>query len=299
MFTIPALMAIVLAVVAAIGWGWAIRQSRSPRAAASVCSECAQSERRRKAATASEQMAMRQMSATSQQLRELAMHMHGAAEHIDRTGTVDAAIVEDVSSKVFDIADHLHEFTLSNDREIMLNSDEIDLHFVLEDVIASLRASAPLAQRNWVIAPDVAHAWLKADERALRHVLWRTLIVAHCATARDSRIDIRLEQNWKTVDLVIAGLPHRPAPLWRLTEDEERPRPEEARLALAKRLVEAHGGKLEIVTRDNKGPLVNLSFPADRLSLSGPTGDGKPHATRAPRQAYAVDGARSLQAGAA
>jgi hypothetical protein len=298
MFMILAITTCTLVATTAVGWAWAIRQWRTPREAAAKCAECAQSERRRKAAVASEQMAMRQMSATSQQLREIAMHMHGAAEHIDRTGTVDAAVVEAASSKVFDIADHLHEFTVSSDREIMLNTEEIDLQFVLEDVIAALRASAPLARRNWVIAPDVSQAWLTGDERALRHVLWRTLIVAHCATARDSQIDIRLEHNWKTVDLVIDGLPHRPAPLWRLT-DEEPPPPEQSRLALAKRLIEAHGGKLEIVARDNKGPLVNLSFPADRLSLSGPTGNGKPTAPRSQRQAYKIDDPRPLQADAA
>ena len=297
MFMILATATCILAAIAAAGWAWAIRQWRTPREAAAKCADCAQSERRRKAAVASEQMAMRQMSATSQQLREIAMNLHGGAEHIDRTGTVDAAVIDIASSKVFDIADHLHEFTVSSDREIMLNTEQIDLQFVLEDVIAALRASAPLARRNWVIAPDLSQAWLTGDERALRHVLWRTLIVAHCATARDSQIDIRLEQNWKTADLVIEGLPHRPAPLWRLNE-EEQPRPEQARLELAKRLIEAHGGKLEIVARDNKGPLVNLSFPADRLSTVGPAGH-QPSGARSQRQAYTIDDSRSLQVDAA
>jgi signal transduction histidine kinase len=143
----------------------------------------------------------------------------------------------------------------------------------LRDAIAAVATALEPAQRRWCLAPGLAGCTLDADRRALSQILQRVLGNAARHSRAGDWIEIGLEPADNGVTLVIAdegtGLcgPDNPAP----------PGQVESRglglgLALARRLMEAHGGSLATEAAARVGTRVILRFPAERV-VSGVASD--------------------------
>jgi signal transduction histidine kinase len=147
-----------------------------------------------------------------------------------------------------------------------LRREQVLLEPALREAIAAVAAALAPGQRQWRLAPGLAGYTLDVDRRALSQVLQRVLGNAARHSRSGDWIEIGLEPRDDGLELVIedegTGLcaPARLAP----------PGQPESRglglgLALARRLVEAHGGSLAMQAVASVGTRVVLRFPATRV----------------------------------
>jgi signal transduction histidine kinase len=147
-----------------------------------------------------------------------------------------------------------------------LSLAQVPVESALRDAIAAVTTALAPGQRRWRLAPGLAGYTLEVDRRALAQVLQRVLGNA----ARHSRAGDWIDIGWEARDdglaLVVedegTGLcaPDRPAPA-----GQPESRGLGLGLALARRLMEAHGGSLAMQAVARVGTRVVLQFPAARV----------------------------------
>jgi signal transduction histidine kinase len=106
---------------------------------------------------------------------------------------------------------------------------------------------------------------LRFDPRALRHMLSRVLADAVRNTRQDDWIDIAPDEQETDLTVVIADEGAGTA-----TPEAGRPSPRDSRgiglrLTLARALMTAHGGRVEVEARAGIGTRVSLVFPETRV----------------------------------
>ncbi|MCW3476690.1 sensor histidine kinase [Limobrevibacterium gyesilva] len=221
--------------------------------------------RERGAAVQSEQAAVRRMRVASHDLRAIGMTLHGNSGDLTAVSLPHSASIATAAADVFEMADNLHEYTMQSGAHSVLNDEEIHLAVALDDAVTAVAAAIRPGRRLWRIAPDISATLLRADRRALRHIFRRVLTVAVRNTNHDDWIDVVLQPRGDGLAVVI--------------EDEGRVtlHPEEGdlpaedsrgigmRLTLARSLMEAHGGTMEIDVREGMGTRISLVFPRDRV----------------------------------
>ena len=133
-----------------------------------------------------------------------------------------------------------------------------------EEAAAAAAALLAPGRRHWRM-PEAAAAWLWADRRALRHVLGRVLADAVRNTRNEDWIDIALRPVADGLALVVEdeGVGFAaPDGGGAVAADS---RGIGLRLALARSLMAAHGGRLEVEALPKVGSRVTLIFPASRI----------------------------------
>ena len=216
---------------------------------------------RRLAAQNAEQSATRRLRLAAHDLRGIGMSLHGHADHFWATGHPNADAVATAAVDLLGIADDLQEQDLQTGIPRVLREEPINAADALADAIGATASSLGPGRRHWRIAPDINGIVIQADRRALRHALARVLAEAVRNTRQNDWIDIGVETRSDGTALIIAdegiGLA-RPETGARATHDS---RGIGLRLAMARVLVEAHGGRLEIESRAGVGTRVGLIFP--------------------------------------
>ena len=227
--------------------------------------DCASAIKLRDAAQAAEQGATRQLRLTEHDLRSIGMTLHGHAEQLAMDHQPRAAGVAAAASDLFDMADDLHDQTLQPGGSRVLSDQQVDLQTLVSDAIANVTAAIGPGQRNWRIAKNLADTSVAADRRAMRHVLTRVLANAVRMTRHNDWIEISVQPHTDGLALVIedegAGL-FAPDSCACGGHDT---RGIGMRLTLARMLMEAHGGRVEVAARTGVGTRVSLIFPAARV----------------------------------
>jgi signal transduction histidine kinase len=220
------------------------------------------------AARETEQTATRQLRLAEHDLRSIGMTLHGHAEQLAMDRQPRAAGVAVAASDLFDMADDLHDQTLQPGGSHVLSDQQVDLQALVSDAIANVIAAIGPGQRNWRISKDLAGTSVAADRRAMRHVLTRVLANVVRMTRHNDWIEISVQQDTDGLALVIedegAGL-FAPDPGACGGHDS---RGIGMRLTLARSLMEAHSGRVEVAARAGVGTRVSLIFPAARVQQS-------------------------------
>ncbi len=195
------------------------------------------------------------MRLAARDLRAVGLHLHGRPD------------LTMIASNVFAVADSLQAH--GSAAEPVLQPETIDPHAAIaEAVLAASSALAP-SKRNWRL-PTPSQTCLWADSRALRHILGHVLADAVRATREGDWIDIALQRGPAGLTLQIKDegegllIPGGCAPAPRDSRGIS------LRLALARQLMQAHGGTLDIDARPGVGSQISLVFPAARVRASTP-----------------------------
>ncbi|MBC8792812.1 MAG: hypothetical protein C6Y20_14515 [Tagaea sp. CACIAM 22H2] len=152
-----------------------------------------------------------------------------------------------------------------------LEEDEVDLTQTIEAAIAIARGQAHHAGVRLNAAGEKLR--LRADGRALRQVLLNLLSNAIKFTPKGGRVDVawRAREDGVEVDVADTGigisqedLPHVIEPFRQAQGVGRNYGGTGLGLAITKRLIEMHGGRLEIESEAGKGTRVRFRLPADR-----------------------------------
>jgi signal transduction histidine kinase len=213
----------------------------------------------------SEQSAVRQIRIASYDLRAIGLRLHGNAGVLVAGQVPQAGEIASAAYDVFDMADDLHGFTMRADGTRVISDETIELAPAMRDAMLSVSTAMGPGRRTWDLAPELAVTRLRADRRALRHIFSRVLAEAVRATGHDDRIRIGVIPQDNGLAVVIAdergGQPGAGA----VRQPQLDSRGLDSRLLLARALMHAHDGHLELDVRPGMGTTVRLVFPADRV----------------------------------
>ena len=154
----------------------------------------------------------------------------------------------------------------------VLHAQRLPLLPVIEEAVAATAAQLGPSRRDWRIAPEFAAIMLSADARALRGALEQVLARAARMTRDGDWIGLRPVISADSLALIVedegAGLGAADA----APEAELSHAPSMSRtrglgfgLAVARALLEAHGGSLRIEALQGVGARAWLTLPRERL----------------------------------
>jgi signal transduction histidine kinase len=215
-------------------------------------------------AVAREAAATRLLRLSAQELRGLGVRLHGYADHAG-AGSALAAELGAASAQLLEIADELQDRALPAAGARTLCEERVELAALVDEAAAAAAALLAPGRRHWRM-PEVAATWLWADRRALRHVLGRVLADAVRNTRNEDWIDIAMRPVGDGLALVVEdeGMGFA-APGSGGVARAADSRGIGLRLTVARSLMEAHGGRLEVEALPKVGSRVSLVFPATRL----------------------------------
>ncbi len=265
MIYLPALL-LCLALLAAVAGNLVLL-----RRASSSHKSVAAAHRLREAAQEAEQSAMRRLRLAAHDLRGIGMSLHGHADHLIATNHGHAGGIASAAADLLDMADDLQDQTVQAGDARVLREEQVSLAAALSDAIATVNIGIGPGRRNWRISPDLNDIALRFDPRALRHMLSRVLADAVRNTRQDDWIDVSVDglssgsEAAEDLTVVIADEGAGAA-----TPEAGRPVARDSRgiglrLTLARALMAAHGGRVEVEASSGIGTRVSLVFPATRV----------------------------------
>jgi signal transduction histidine kinase len=198
-----------------------------------------------------EQSALRVMRLSARELRHVGTALHGR----DNAGLAIAA------AHVLSVADALHQHGAYPPPTIV--DSLIDVDAMLAEAVAAAADSLRPGTRLWRLPPP-SRTFLRADARALHHIIAHVLADAVRATAEQDWIEITITPT--ATEFVIA-VRDEGAGLLLPFQAGKTPRDSRGiglRLTLARRLMLAHAGSLDIDTTRGVGSIVSLKFPIAR-----------------------------------
>lgn len=214
-------------------------------------------------------MLVRRMRLSAHDVRGVGMTLHGHADHLVAAGHTDAAGIATGAADLLDLADTLQDLTTDPDAPRVLRDESMTLGAVVDEAIGAVSMAILPGRRNWRIQPDLRPVRLCADRRAVRHAIARILADAVRGTRNDDWIDVGGERRADGYALSIAdeGTGAQTPDAVARRQDS---RGISLRLSLARALVEAHDGHLDVEAHAGVGSKVSLVFPTRRIAAEVP-----------------------------
>jgi two-component system sensor histidine kinase BaeS len=256
---LPGLIAALL-IAAAVAVGLADRH-RQRRALLAARAE-------RDQARAGEAEAVRVLRLAAIELRGPATTLLGHADRLcaDGVSVPAGTTMGAIAQQMLDLADDLQHHALADAASRVLRDEPIRLVALLHDAVAAVQAGLEPSRRHWRLPPELDAVELMADRRALAQILARVLGSAARFSHHDDWIDIAFELAGDRFALIVADEGNGLA----AADGPGAPGRADSRglglgLALARLLMQAHGGALRVEAVPSVGTRVTLDFPMRRL----------------------------------
>lgn len=240
--------------------------------------------------------AERRLGLVATELRGPGLAMLGQAERLlrglavaaDRSpasgiARVEAETLAAVARDLLRLAEQLNDLLALQPGPPALREETFPLRPLLEETIAGVVAEPGAGGRHWRIAPELAALSLHADRRALRGVLRYVLTRAALLSRAGDWIDLRLDADrGESIAILIedegSGVPSEDlAPDAAATTEDDpagalsatgRTRGVDLGLAVARALLQAHGGRLELEAAPGIGGRASLILPRSRIACT-------------------------------
>ena len=225
-------------------------------------------ETQRDRACAGEAAAVRALRLAAIELRGPATTLLGHADRLcaDGTSVPAGTTIGAIARQMLGLADDLQHHALADAASRVLREEPTRLAVVLRDAVAAVQASLEPGRRHWRLPVELDGIEVVADRRALAQILARVLGSAARFSHHDDWIDIAFETSADRFALIIAdegtGLA---AGDGAGTPGHANTRGLGLGLALARVLMQAHGGDLLVEAVPSVGTRVALDFPISRL----------------------------------
>lgn len=218
-----------------------------------ACEACVHARAR---AEASRMETARLLGLAAQELHLAGLQMLGHAGASNARPEMIAATAADLLS----LADELHAAARPGDAPHILRPESIDLGAIVVQAVDAAAAHLAPGQRSWRLPPGSQFARITADPRALRHILARVLASAIRNTGQQDWIDISTTQRLDGIAITIQdeGNGLSQGSHGNTVQDS---RGIGLRLTLARSLMHAHGGRLEVEAKPGIGSRISLVFP--------------------------------------
>jgi signal transduction histidine kinase len=206
---------------------------------------------------AAHQGAIRLLRLTAADLRAPALTLQSHAEQGEPALRV-------LSRKLLDVAEGLLEQTEQPGARRQLREEKLPLGPLVDFVVTQVRSHLGPGQRAWHISDTLQDVTLLADRRAVHQVLLRVVTCAALATRDLDWIDIDAAENDEFWALVVQDEGHG-LPVAEAEDQGPETRGLGVGLALARSLMQAHGGTLTIESAARIGTRAIIRFPRNRL----------------------------------
>jgi len=167
------------------------------------------------------------------------------------------------------LVEDLRILTLAESGALQLKKEPTDLTMLIRDTLTSLQVQAENAQivTTMEIAPDLP--WLEIDPERIHQVLTNLLVNALRYTPVGGTVSIRYHQADANALIVVqdsgAGIPAEELPyVFERFYKSSDSRGMGLGLAIAKHLVEAHGGTITAESSPGKGTLMRVALPMEK-----------------------------------
>ena len=207
--------------------------------------------------------ALRRMSHAAARLRNIGMLMHGFAGTGPNRVAPGIGLISQAAQEAFELADDLYDYAMQIPRSHVIRDEVVYLPSVVDEAIGDLVGIIIPGTRDFRSFPDRAVASVRADRRALRFILRDALGVAIRGTGEGDPITIRQMRDADSFILQINFAENSTLP----PQASGRPPVEDAtpRMALARSLIAAQGGRIDIGTAYDGNTTLALHLPLNRV----------------------------------
>lgn len=249
-------------------------------------------EAERDRALAAEDTTNRALRMAGSELRNSALALLGHADRLraggqDKPGdgqaaggsnTAHATAIHVVSAQIFGLADELQDLGVPSPESRVLHVEPLRLDEPIREAMAAVEAALGPSRRNWAIDPELGAITVQADRRALTQVFLRVLANAARFSRHDDRVAITrlapepgggitvvVADAATVADMAVGMSGGGVGGGDELLLGVRAGGTNGLGLAMARVLMQAHGGELHVAAVPRFGTCVTIRLPASRV----------------------------------
>lgn len=154
----------------------------------------------------------------------------------------------------------------------------VDVAGLLDEVMDEMQPLAKIAEVDLVHERPAVRVSIRADADRVRQILRNLIDNSFKFTPPEGRITVRtrVEREWVIIDVVDTGVGIHPADLERIFEEfvqlkhksvRRRQRGSGLGLAISQRIAEAHGGAIEVESKQDEGSVFSVRLPREHEEM--------------------------------
>lgn len=179
--------------------------------------------------------------------------------------------IHEAAGRLHRLIHDLYELTRLDQVQVQIQKETINLTSFLQHIYEEQRSFFETSKVGFYEELPIAPVYIHADANRLAQVVMNTLENARKYTPEGGRVTLRMTSSHRNCFIEVAdtgiGIPEEELPhIWRGFYRVEKSRSRDyggagLGLAIAKRIVELHGGSIEAHSREEEGTLIRIQLP--------------------------------------